>query len=189
MHRLWLVIPLGILAPACLGQPLENIEKADTETVRLSPTAFPELPRGIVTELQRRGCTIPQVPMVRGRHNVIKGEFLRPGQTDWAVLCSVSRVSSILVFWNSAASNPSEIATSKDRDLLQGWAEHKMVYSWMIAPAGKKYIVEHRERYKAHGIAVPPSIDHQGINDGFFGKASVVRYFYRGQWLALAGAD
>ena len=65
-----------------------------------SPAAFPELPANLVQELQRRQCTIPQETFSKKRNNVIKGEFARPGQTDWGVLCSVKGVSTILVFWN-----------------------------------------------------------------------------------------
>jgi hypothetical protein len=41
--------------------------------------------------------------------NVIKGEFARPGQTDWAVLCSVKGVPTILVFWDGSEKNPTAI--------------------------------------------------------------------------------
>jgi len=74
---------------------------ADLQVTRLGPSAFPELPRNIRRELERRGCTIPQVWEDRKPHNVIKGEFTRKGQTDWAVLCSLNRVSSILIFQNA----------------------------------------------------------------------------------------
>jgi hypothetical protein len=57
-------------------------ETAVRHVVRLKPTVFPELPKNLMAALQRRGCTIPQVPMIDGRHNVIKGEFSKPGQTD-----------------------------------------------------------------------------------------------------------
>lgn len=124
--------------------------------------------------------------MIDGRHNVIKGEFLKPGQTDWAVLCSVGRVSLILVFWNGSETNPAQIATRDDLDRLQGWGGDKIVYSSAIAPVGREYILEH---YRAYGGEKPPEIDRQGINDLDFGKASVVLYFYRGKWLHLSGAD
>jgi hypothetical protein len=35
----------------------------------------------------------------------------------------------------------------------------------------------------------PPRIDHQGINDMFYGKASVVYYDFGGKWLGLSGTD
>jgi len=154
---------------------------------RLPPAAFSELPLNLAVELQRRGCTIPQVPMIEGgRHNIIKGEFAKPGQIDWAVLCSVKGVSSVLIFWNASETNPGHIEGRSDDDRLQGWTDGKSVYSRKIEPVGKSYIMEH---YKAYGGEKPPPIDHQGINDIFVGKASVVLYFYRGKWLHLSGAD
>jgi hypothetical protein len=156
------------------------------QVTRLRPSAFPELPPAIVMDLQRRGCTIPQVPDIKGRHNVIKGEFAKPGQTDWAVLCSANRASSVLIFWNGSEMNPAKIEMQDDADRLQGDANNKMVYSRAIEPVDKTYIMKH---YQAYGGEKPPPIDHQGINDEFVGKASVVLYLYHGKWLHLTGAD
>ena len=105
MRRMWLTLALVTVVPCAAQVPTisESIwETADRQVVRFNPTAFPDLPENLEAARQRRGCTIPQVPMIDGRHNVIRGEFLKPGQTDWAVLCSVGRVSSILVFWNGS---------------------------------------------------------------------------------------
>jgi hypothetical protein len=44
-----------------------KFDEAERRIVRLSPTAFPELPRNVVRELQRRGCTVPQTPYTK-RH-------------------------------------------------------------------------------------------------------------------------
>ena len=40
----------------------------------------------------------PQVLATGKLDNVVRGEFAKRGQSDWAVLCSVNGVSSILVF-------------------------------------------------------------------------------------------
>jgi hypothetical protein len=93
--RLMLVL-LAAGAALCHAQISQRSwEDADRQIVRLPPKAFPELPAKLRVDLERRGCTIPQVPVVNGRHNVIKGEFSKAGQTDWAVLCSIGRVSSM----------------------------------------------------------------------------------------------
>ncbi len=153
---------------------------------RLRPSAFPELPNNITLDLQRRGCTIPQAAGIKARHNVIKGEFAKPGQTDWAVLCSVNDASSILIFWNGSGTNPAQIEKQDDKYRLQSDADNKMVYSRAIEPVGESFIMKH---YAAYGGEKPPPIDHQGIDDQFVGKASVVWYFYRGKWIHLTGAD
>ena len=154
---------------------------------RLHPAEFPDLPRNLAMDLERRGCTIPQVPIVDGpQQNVIRGQFAKPGQTDWAVLCSVNGASSVLVYWNGSSANPAQIAAGKDDDSLQGWSDGQMVYSRKIEPVGKAYIMDH---YRAYGGEKPPPIDHQGIDDIFVGKASVVLYFHQGKWLHLTGSD
>jgi hypothetical protein len=92
-----------------------QFDEAERRIVRLPPSAFPELPRNVVSELQRRGCTIPQEALSKKRNNVIKGQFARPGQVDWAVLRSIKGVSTILVFWNGSEKNSAAIAPMEDR--------------------------------------------------------------------------
>jgi hypothetical protein len=191
MNRPLLMFVLAACPALCHAQiPAGSWDNADRQVVRLQPKAFPELPSNLRAELERRGCTIPQVPpqvsMIAGRQNVIKGEFSKPGQTDWAVLCSIGRVSSILIFWNGSVLKPAEIERAPDQDRLQGWGGDKIVYSRAITPVGAKFITEH---YNAYGGENPPPLDHQGIDDAFVGKASVVLYLYRGKWLHLSGAD
>jgi hypothetical protein len=190
MSLLRLVLALATVAGSGLAQSPTDFERlveaADLQVVRLSPAAFPELPKNLLADLERRGCTIPQVPMIQGRHNVIRGQFAKPGQTDWAVLCSVGRVSTILVFWNASEINPGQLAETKDMDRLQGWGDDKVVYSRAITAVGNAFIMEH---HRGFGGPQPPPIDHQGVDDAFFGKASAVNYLYRGKWLQLQGAD
>lgn len=168
------------MAVLAFGQTRED------HVVRLPPAAFRELPANVVRELQRRGCTIPQEAEAKKPHNVIQAEFAKSGQTDWAVLCSVKGVSTILVFWNGSEKNPAAIARTEDRVFLQDLGGPKFGYSRAIRPVGKDLIMGH---YRAYGGPKPPLIDHQGIDDYFVGKASETWYFHRGKWLKLAGAD
>jgi hypothetical protein len=163
-----------------------KFDEADRRIVRLSPTAFPALPGNVVRQLQRRGCTIPQESFTKKPNNVIRGEFARPGQTDWAVLCSVNGVSSVLVFWNGSERNPAAVAPMEDRIFLQGITADQIGFSRGISPVAKNFIMRH---YQAYGGSKPPPIDHQGIDDAFIEKASVTWYFYGGKWLKLTGAD
>lgn len=164
----------------------QQFDQAERRIVPLPPAAFPELPGNVVRELQRRGCSIPQTAYTKKPHNVISGEFAKSGQTDWAVLCSVKGVSTILVFWGGSEKNPAEIATTQDRIFLQGISPEKVGYSREVTPVGKDFIVRH---YHAYGGTKPPPIDYLGIDDAFLEKASVVWYFYAGKWLKLTGAD
>ena len=153
---------------------------------RLSPAAIRELPANVVKELQRRGCTIPQEAYTKKSNNVIKGEFAKPGQMDWAVLCSVKGISTILVFWNSSEKNPAAIAPMEDRIYIQGVRKDQFWYSRGIRPVGRDFIMRHHDAYAG---PKPPPINHQGIDDAFVEKGSVIWYFYNGKWLKLSGAD
>ncbi len=152
--------------------------------VRLSPAAIRGLPANLVKELERRGCTIPQEALTKKTTNVIKGEFAKRGQTDWAALCSVNGASTILVFWKGSEKNPAVIAPMEDRIYIQGFKKDQFRYSRGIRTVAKDFIQRH---HAAYGGPKPPAIDHQGIDDMFVGKASVVWYYYDGHWLKVAG--
>ena len=192
MPRLFLSLTMLVSLPSAIApsQPSQELtgkfREADLQVTRLGPSAFPELPRNIRRELERRGCTIPQIWEERKPHNVIKGEFTHKGQIDWAVLCSLNRVSSILIFRNASEQNPSELAREADIDKLQAVGGNAIAYSRAISRVGQEYILSH---HRAYGGPKPPTIDHQGIDDAFVGKASVVHYFHAGRRLKLTGAD
>ena len=186
-------IILFSLAVTCMlcftrgGAAQDRWREADSAIVRLSPTAFPQLPRRVRRNLLSRGCTIPQTFADAKPHNVISGEFARRGQTDWAVLCSKSGVSSILVFWGGSAKSVAEVAKGADRNFLQVVGGNGEIgFSRSIIAVGRDHIHNH---YREYGGPKPPRIDHQGIDDGYLEKASYVLYYHRGKWLELQGAD
>jgi len=162
--------------------------KAERETLRLAPSAFPGFPEAVARELSDRGCLIPQWWFRETPHNVVSGAFRRPDQTDWAVLCSVERRSVILIFWNGSAETVEELprSASVDRNWLQGIGGDRIGFSRLIYAVGKSYILEHYDRY---GGPEPPPIDHEGIGDAFAEKASTVNCWREGRWLELPGAD
>ncbi len=160
---------------------------AEANIVRLAPTAFSHLPPPIIGHLRSRGCAIPQSFGRSEPHNVISGEFASRGQMDWAVLCSRNGASSILVFWGGSARRVAEIAASPDSAFLQTIDGNGNIgYSRAISAVNEAYI---RAQYREYGGRRPPRLEHQGINDAFVEKASVVRYYHRGRWLELPGAD
>lgn len=160
-------------------------QPADQETARLSPDRFANLPSAIVDTLESLGCAVPQTFGNPEPDNVIKGRFVSTANADWAVLCAHDRGSVILVFPNGSADSMVELEPSPDVQWLQE-SGGRMEFSRAIAVADPQYIVEH---YKAFGGPEPPPLDHDGINDIFVGKGSVVFYWHDGRWLQLQGAD
>jgi len=105
---IWLPLLAMLFATPFFGQisPKQQLDYPN-RTVRLPPTAFSGLPQNLIQELQRRGCMIPQTFPQDDKSNVVKGTFEKPGQTDWAVLCSTKGSTSLLMFWNGSATNSS----------------------------------------------------------------------------------
>ncbi|HEX5475875.1 MAG TPA: hypothetical protein VFX12_14540 [Vicinamibacterales bacterium] len=160
---------------------------ADRATRRLPPSLFTELPQAIRLELVRRGCTIPQPFAATEPQNVIEGPFTSADRVDWAVLCSRRGVSSILVFRGGATAAPDEFGAAPDSTYLETIDDRGTIgYTRALAVATPEYIRRHDV---ADGGPQPPPLDHEGIDDQFLEKASVVWYWYRGRWLELQGAD
>jgi hypothetical protein len=176
--NLLLIILLSLLQ-------IDQWEKANRDVVRLAPSRFTQLPKNVMQELERRNCTIPQHWNSHQPDNVISGEFLKKGQKDWAVLCSVRLKSAILVLPASSPQIAFKLAEEEDLNSLEGVGDGKIGYSRAIGPVGDAFIQEH---YKNYGGQKPPPIDHLGIDDGT-GGGSVVHYYYQNKWLTLTGSD
>jgi hypothetical protein len=174
MTRLLLVLYLVAVASSSFGQPT------------LSPAAFPELPKNIRADLQKRRCRIPQIFEDKRRANVIHGEFAKPGQTDWAVLCQIGRTTSILIFWNGSEIDPTRLASSSIDSSTEFTEDGRTGNIRGISTVGKRQIMA---SYRLSGGTKPPLIDHQGIDDGLAGKASSINYFYRGKWIGWTSSD
>jgi hypothetical protein len=175
---------------ATLSTP-QDWERADQDTKRLPPAAFSNLPLEIRTDLERRGCTIPQSFGARAPQNVISGAFTRSGDTDWAILCSIRRVSAILVYREGSVQNVDRIARAPDETFLQVVDRDPrgnpiVGYSRVIEAAGAKHILTH---YRDFGGPTPPPLDHDGIEDNFVEKGSSIFYWHQGRWLKLTGGD
>jgi hypothetical protein len=187
----WPICLLGWLFGACAGAAAQFTRddwwRANEATVRLSPSAFRNLPAEVRAALERRGGTIPRPYDARGPEtNVISGEFTSTGQTDWAVLCSRERQSAILVFDGKHFDQVDEIAQGPDLKYLQVVSGgREIAYSRRLSLLKPSAIRQHFAR----SANVPQKIDHDGIDDRFVGKASVAWYRSSGKWVKLSGAD
>jgi hypothetical protein len=169
----------------------QDWERADQETRRFRPSAFPRLPPAIRGDLERRGCTIPQPVTAKRPVNIISGRFTRPHEVDWAVLCSIQRVSSILVFRGGSPLNVAEIERKVDAAFLQvieddGRGNPVVGFSRLIEAANPNQILRY---WREVGGPKPPPLDHDAIEHIFVEKGSSILYWYRERWLVLEGAD
>lgn len=186
------VFSIGLLALYLTARPRVEAQvtrddwgRAEAAIVRLSPSAFADLPPQLRTALEHRGCTIPQPYDAGGqKKNVITGGFTSAAQTDWAVLCSREKRSAILVFRGGRSDHVDSLAEEPDSQYLQVVAGGREIgYSRLLAVAKPKVV---RRRFTHRTL---PAVDHDGIENTFLGKASVVWYRSGGKWMQVSGAD
>ena len=181
MHNLPLIICLLIFSPILHANIWDEAEK---EIKLMEPSSFKKLPKHIVKTLEIRGCKIPQAYPFENPHNVIQGQFAKKGQNDWAVLCSVDSVSTLLVFWGGSTQCASEVG--KDKNWLQDVGGGEISYSRFISSVDKKQI----QKYQGYnGSTILQPLLHEGIDVAFIGKASGVRYCYKSKWVFFSGSD
>jgi len=157
----------------------------------IQPWEFPGLPQAIATDLEQADCTIPKAYFLSGFQNAITGEFTRPGQTDWAVICAHADAMSLRVYrngqlpaemvgrsWNDQFRLVPDNQSSSDPHWIYG-------YNYKISALNRDTIVAHA----GYGGPTPPPIDHQGLDLYCCEEASTTYYWYENQWLPLGGAD
>ena len=160
--------------------------RADLEIVRLPPDAFAGLSPNAVADLNRAGCTIPQPWQTVEPANVVYGRFTDSDRMDVAVLCSVEGVSSVRVYRGGSTADVAVVNPVPDRYYLQEVGGGEIGFSRDIRSVDPEYI---RNQYAVYGGPEPPLMDHDGINDAFVEKASVVWYWHEGEWIQLTGSD
>lgn len=161
-------------------------DDAAREVRRLPADSFPGLPDHVRLEMRRLGCVVPQGSQLQHPHNVLAGRFASPGQVDWAFLCSANGVSSIQVYWGGPARCPTPVAPIEDRHSLQGLGGDEIGFSRRLMPIERDRMLAYTA---AFGGPAVPEVWHQGIEDYFEGKASVVMVCVGGEWVELTGMD
>jgi hypothetical protein len=146
---------------AAWSQPIE----------RLEPTVFTQVPASVRSGMTRLGCTVPQTFMARRPENVIHGSFTARAAREWAVLCSVSGTSEILVFRANSERPIARFAEVADETFVQSVAPGRSGYSRLIS-AGPRTVA---------GL--------NPIHDAYIEKASTVWVRVGQRWQAKAGTD
>jgi hypothetical protein len=147
-------------------------------SIRLLPvSSFPQLPPVVAQQLERRGCMVPQTYEAREPENVIHGSFEKKGSDDWALLCSVNRVTNLYVFFQSDPANPILLRHQPDSQWLG--VEWSLDYgsAWGIATR------------PARQMPASAHADHDGIEDSFVEQTSTVHYLQSGRWTTIDGSQ
>lgn len=172
----------GISNLVTTGQVMVNGRTVPYKVRHLPPDSFPELPNPIELQLEQRGCLIPQTYEARGPENVIQGSFERPGSSDWAVLCSVKGVTSLLVFLGASTRAPYTLATAQETQRLQRHNRTgELGFNWGIDTAGPERIHEAQAGMSPR----PIRMEHDAIADSTIDHKTAYHYFDEGKWTLL----
>jgi len=164
-----LVMSAVLAAPASAQTELKEIQKEWPDFRYLEPKQVRELPAVIKADREKRGCKIPRFTKWDARHNLIQGQFLKPGQRDWAVLCRQQDKSSILIYPASAAVDVQTIR-SEDHD------PYRIIHTITAFVLQKRAI-------RDNPTEPAPEFDHDGIEDGPIQKTAIVLYYRDGEWI------
>ena len=166
----------------------------------LRPAAFKGLPPEISYWLERRGYVIPQgnPPMsykIVEVGNAIQGQFIRPGQEDWAVYATNGAYTAVFIFYNGSVDEIEVMDASPESRLYQEPPNDDKSLTCcktLIFTATKEDILIWHKINPGSGMYVkdkpPPVIDHHGIDRGWYSGSNIM-YKYQGKWLTLAGGD
>jgi hypothetical protein len=150
--------------------------------IRFLPLAsFSSLPQNIVAQLNALHCVVPQTFEAQHPENVIQGSFEKKGSKDWVILCAHEGKIDLLVFFESTG-KPYTLATHGLMERIGAETpSSEMGSAWGIStipPEG----LQHTPGVRKHG-----PFDHDGIEDDFVERSSVIHYYRAGNWLTLEG--
>jgi hypothetical protein len=160
----FLLVPLFI----CNSASGDDILKKWPDFRYLEPGQLRELPPVIRADLAKLGCRVPKFTKWDARHNAIQGQFLKPGQQDWAVLCQVGDRTGILLYPGGVVS---------ELPLLRGEPNDpgRTIHSVSAFVLQKRAVRDHPEES-------PPAFDHDGIEDGKIQEPGRVLYYRDHEW-------
>jgi len=149
---------------------------------RLPVNAFPDLPSGVVEQLNQRECLIPQSYEAHHPENVVHASLDRAGSSDWALLCSANGKVSLLVFFGGSQARPAVLASAPETKRLQRHDSSGMLgFDWAIEAASPDAVHQAQSAMERK----PPRIDHDALADTTIDRTTVYRYFSKGAWKLL----
>ena len=149
---------------------------------RLPLNAFPDLPEGVMEQLNQRNCLIPQSYEAHHPENVVHGSLERAGSSDWAVLCSADGEVSLLVFFGSAPARPVVLTTGPEKERLQRHdTSGALGFDWVIDQASPEAVHQAQSGMERK----PPRIEHDALADIRIEGKTLYRFYAKGKWTLL----
>ena len=185
-------IILFLFAGFAVGQTAPSLDDSGTITVdgkavpymirHLPVDSFPGLPQNIRTELDSRGCLVPQSYVAHQPENVVHASFEHAGSMDWAVLCSTGGTVSLMVFFGDSPEKPYVLATAPETEHLQRNTTTGVYgFNWAIDPAGPQRIHDAATGQRAR----PQMLDHDALADSLIDRRTVFHFYVNNSWTLL----
>lgn len=176
-------IALCFLASSALGQVYNPVAR------ERAPKSIRQLPSGIQQDLNKRSCFVPKYNGDTSAEDsaFTLGHFRSATSVDYAIVCHVpsSTVQDVLVYSNLNGVWKGEVIDQGSFDP----APQADKCEATVGIANREYILKHARAYAPEELKSLPLLDHDGVNVGICEKASIVRYFSKGKWMSLQGAD
>lgn len=187
---MWRLLVLGlVVAGSSLNAHAQAPSRTATQPItRLAPDAFPRLGAPVRNVLVRMRCTIPQPSSTATPHNVIRGRFISARSSQWAILCSRDRTSTVLVI-DDAGKVLATLGRGDDVNYMQGNGHGTFVYAREIAVVHPAQMRTALQRNGNPGQEQTLRLDHDGIDDRFVESASITFFWSGGKWVEFVGED
>jgi hypothetical protein len=168
----------------------EDWQRAERAIRRLPPSEFKQAPNWVIDDLTVRGCAIPQPFYAREPSNLIRGQFARRGEWDWAAICSKGGKSQLIVLWAGPPACPSHVGGKiGDAGRLEGEGSGEIGYDLSIVRIGPEQIRKDiRDWREPSRERIVKEIAHDGIELPS-GKGDDIEYCLRGEWMTPAHGD
>ncbi|HEX7954042.1 MAG TPA: hypothetical protein VF523_13310 [Burkholderiales bacterium] len=167
----WTVVLAVLCVQAFAQTTVEEMRRHRPDFRYLEPGQLRELPQVVRADLEKLGCRVPRFLKWDARHNVIQGQFFKPGQSDWAVLCEAAGKTGIMLYPGGAAT---------DLPMLRGEPTNpaRTIHVVSAFVLNKRATRDHPE-----GPVAP--FDHDGIEDGPIEASGRVIYHRDDDWEEL----
>ncbi len=163
----------------------------------LLPHKHPDLPAHIADWLDEQRYVIPQyIPDEDLEEyfpiNAITGEFIKKGQTDWAVYCTNRKTTAIIIFKDGKVESPEIMDTypgSISQDRPEG-APLGCCYNRISTISPVDIYTTYLVMRSYSGVSQPPPLYHDGIFFGsllFFGAS--IYFKFEGEWHSMLASD